>query len=572
MSQQNKKPDTPEDDFLSDAINDISQDDSDKLLDHGTEFSSGLNDTPKKNWKEKLKDLWRDPKKRKITIGSLVTVLILAIAIPYSRYFILNTVGVRSSASIRVLDQSTGQPLKNVTVKIAGAKGKSDDGGVAKVDRIKLGQTNLTIEKRAFATKEQKITIGWGSNPLGDYKVEPRGLQYSFKLTDYLSGNPIEKAEAVSGEYSAFSNEEGIAVITIEDPGDDVIKIDIEADGYRTEPVDQMTENKEVQNISLVPDRKHVFVSKRSGKYDVYKIDIDGKNEELVLSGTGNEKDDMMLVAHPERNLAALVSSRDSVRNKDGFLLNTLTLIDLGGDEVITESLATSERIQIVDWHNEHLLYVRIAEGASAATPDRHRLVTYNTDTGAAKQIASSNYFNDVLMIKNKLYYAPSSAYQNQPVGLHRVDPNGENDETLFDQEVWNIFRTSYNQMMFSVNNDWYEYKLNDNQLLAASGAPAIQLSRLYMDGPEDKRSVWIDQRDGKGTLLEYNVEKGEDKTVQAQSGLTYPARWMNDSVIVYRINTDQETADYAVSLNGGEPKKISDVTNTGGVDRWYYY
>lgn len=576
MPEENQK-ETKDDSYLDSAIDDINKSDSNKLLDHDNERPSAPE--PKTGFKAKLqkikevmKDIWEDPKKRKILIASCVAFVFLIGLIPYSRYFVLNTVGVRSSASVRVLDQSTGQPLKNVNVKIANSENKTDNNGVAKLERIKLGGTELTIEKRAFADVSQKVTIGWGSNPLGDFEVKPTGLQYSFKTTDFLSSNPVEKAEISSGEYSAFSDEEGLAVITIEDPGEEAIDIEINADGYRKEMVTQEKENKEVQNISMVASRKHVFISKRTGNYDVYKIDADGQNEELVLSGTGNEKEDMSLIAHPDRDLVALVSTRDSVRNKDGFLLSTLTLIDLSGDEVKTESLATSERIQIVGWDNEHLIYVRIAEGASASNPNRHRLVTYNTDFGQAEQIASSNYFNDVVMIKDKVYYSPSS-YQGGETGLYQVDTNGENSNKLFDQEVWSVFRTDYNSLMFSVRNDWYEYKITDGKILAASGAPAVQLSRLYVDGPEDsKKSVWIDQRDGKGSVIEYGTENNEERTVYAQSGLTYPVRWMNDSTILYRISTDQETADYVVSLNGGEPKKITDVTNSGGLDRWYYY
>lgn len=572
MPEENQK--TDQDAFLDEAIEDINKKDGDKLLDHDNEFSSSSD--KKTGWKDKVKDflvdLWQNPKKRKILIASCVALLFLVALIPNSRYFVLNTVGVRSSASVRVLDQSTGQPLKNVSVQVAGVENKTDNDGVAKIERIKLGSTNLKIDKRAFASKEQKVTIGWGSNPLGDFEVEPTGLQYSFKITDFLSGNPIEKAEAVSGEYSAFSDEEGLAVLTIEDPGENAIEIEIQAETYRTEMLSKDKEDKTVQEISLVPNKKHVFVSKRTGKYDVYKIDVDGQNEELVLSGTGNEKEDIQLFPHPDKDLVALVSTRGTERNKDGYLLSTLTLIDLSDDEVKTEALATSERIQLVDWQNEYLVYVRIAEGASAANPERHRLVTYNSDTGSAEQIASSNYFNDVAMINGQIYYAPST-YQGGTPGLFKVDANGENSDRIFEQEVWSVFRTGYNSVMFSVNRDWYEYKIDDNKVLAASGAPAVQLSRVYIDGPEDsKKTIWIDQRDGKGTIIEDNLEISEERTIYAQSGLTYPIRWMNNSTLVYRISSGQEIADYAISIDGGEPKKIVDVTNTGGVDRWYYY
>lgn len=570
MSQENQKPELEKDDLLDGAIEDINKQDGDKLLDHDNEFSS-LSDK-KTGWKDKIKDLWQNPKKRKILITSCAAILFLIAVIPGSRYFVLNTVGVRSSASVRVLDKSTGQPLKNVTVQVAGAENVTDNDGVAKIERIKLGSTELKIKKRAFAEKDQKVTIGWGSNPLGDFEVDPTGLQYSFKVKDFLSGNAIEKAEATSDEYSAFSDEEGLVVITIEDPGENAVEINLQADGYRTETISKEKEDKNVQDVEMVAGKKHVFVSKRTGNYDVYKIDVDGQNEELILSGTGNEKEDIQLVPHPDKDLVALVSTRESVRNNDGFLLSTLTLIDISEDEVKTEKVATSERIQVIDWKDDYLIYVRIAEGASAVNPDRHRLVSYNISTGSAEQLASSNYFNDVLMINDQIYYAPST-YQGVKPGLFKVDANGDNQETIFEQEVWSIIRTGYDAIMFSVGRDWYEYQMQDKRVLAANGAPAVQLSRLYIDGPEDTgKSIWVDQRDGKGTLIEYTKENSEEKSIHAESGLTYPVRWMNDSTLVYRVSSGQEIADYVISLNSGEPKKIIDVTNTNGVDRWYYY
>jgi hypothetical protein len=72
--------------------------------------------------------------------------------------------------------------------------------------------------------------------------------------------------------------------------------------------------------------------------------------------------------------------------------------------------------------------------------------------------------------------------------------------------------------------------------------------------------------------LLTYDLEGNEDTQVFERSGLRTPIRWLNDRSVVFRVNTDQETADYAASLDGGEPKKIRDVTDTNGVEAWYYY
>lgn len=530
------------------------------------------NKTFKQKLKAFFKGLWQNPKKRWSVIIGGTFILIVIFLTPFTRYFILNTVGVRVSASVKVYDESTSQPLKNVSVKLSGVEAKTNDEGVAKLENLKLGKTQLVIQKRAFAENKKTITLGWGSNPLGEQKIKPVGLQYSFDIKDFLSGKSINKAEAVSGEYSAFSDDKGRVVLTIDQPGEDIIKITIKAKGYRDESVNQETENKDTQSVAMVPQQKHFFVSKRSGKYDVYKVDVDGKNEQLVLSGTGNEREDITLVAKPDNDIVALVSSRDNTRNKDGFLLSTLTLINLKDGEIKTDSITKSERVQIIGWSGDWLVYVKIADGTSASKPDRHRLISYNIENSDYKELAKSNYFNDITMIGDTIYYAPSGALQTSPVAFYSVNTKGENQKTVFENEIWNMVRTDYDSLMFSVKADWYEYDLSTNKVLAASGPPSARITRIYIDGPEKKKSLWVDQRDGKGALLAYDTQSKADKIIKTQSGLTYPVLWANADTVIYRINTDQEVADYVINLDGGEPKKIKDVTKTGGIDRWYYY
>ena len=155
---------------LEDDIEDIELQENSQLLDDQDSLSSepieskdNIEDnTPNSGNKitRFIKDLWRNPKKRwGIIFGSTVIVMVVAI-LPQSRYFVLNNVGVRSSASIKVLDSSTGRPLKNISVKIGSVESKTGQEGVAKLDNLKLGNTKLIIHKRAFAESTSDITIG----------------------------------------------------------------------------------------------------------------------------------------------------------------------------------------------------------------------------------------------------------------------------------------------------------------------------------------------------------------------------------------------------------------------------
>ena len=103
------------------------------------------------------------------------------------------------------------------------------------------------------------------------------------------------------------------------------------------------------------------------------------------------------------------------------------------------------------------------------------------------------------------------------------------------------------------------------------SNQPSNLTSRIYSDSADGARSLWVDQRDGKGVLVLYDKDSDKEKALVSQAGLENPVRWLNNTTLVYRIHTPQETADYVLSIEGGSAKKIRDVTSTYGVDRWYH-
>lgn len=560
---------------LDEAVDDIAESDSDKLLkveDKEREFAA--TPPPKKSFGAKVKNFfkawWGNRIARNTTIVAIILLLVGLVAYPTTRYFILNTAGVRAKASVKVIDNSTQQPLKNVSVTVGGQNATTNDEGVVKLEKVKLGSTQLVIKKRAFATVDKKVVLGWGSNPLGEAKLEPTGVQYTFKAVDFLSNKPIQNAEAVSGESSAFADKDGKIVLTLDKDEADSSEATIKAKNYRDEKL-ELGDDMNEREVKMVPAHKHAFVSKRSGKLDVYKIDVDGTNEEIALAGSGAERDDMVLVPHPTDNVIAVVSTRDNQRNRDGYLLSTLNLVNLEDNKVTTAG--KSERIQVVGWGNGRLVYIQIAEGASANNPKRHRLMSYDVEKEESQELAAANYFNDVLMANNIIYYAPAAAQQNgADVSLFRINPDGNNKQVVYNKETWNIFRTSFDQLTIAVQQDWYEYSLQTQKAPTKITPPPNPKSRIYINSPNGTRSIWMDTRDGKGALIVYSTADKKEEVVKSQSGLKYPAAWVSDDTLVYRINTDQETADYVLNLSGGEPKKLRDVTNTSGIDNWYYY
>ncbi|MGI9027981.1 MAG: hypothetical protein ACR2FM_04045 [Candidatus Saccharimonadales bacterium] len=569
-----------EEDSTAHAVDEIIASEADELLSaHDRELEAAAELPTKSHASAAVKKpnlfkrWWRSKRVRNSTLVVLLLALIGAAAFPTSRYFVLNTAGVRSAASLTVLDETTGQPLKNAEFSIGTNSGKTDNEGAIKLANLRLGPQTLAIKKAAFADVSQPVTLGWGSNPLGEFRLKAVGSQYNITVTDFISGKPVAKVAAKSGEADARANEKGEIVLTVpvSDVDQEAIEVQLTGEGLRTETIRPALGKKDTQAVKMVPDRKHVFISKRSGTFDVYKVDVDGKNEEKVLSGTGSERpESIALSIHPTKNIAALVSSRDNSKNKDGFTLSDLTIIDLNDN---TTSKATqSERVQLIGWIDNKLTYVKIAEGASAASQDRHRLISYDLEGQTEKELVSTNYFNDILAVDKSIYYTPAAYNVNGSVGLFKISSDGSNKKMVYDKEVWNLFRTSYDKISASIGQEWFDLNLNTDVMTRVSAAPPILKTRVYVNNSDSSFSLWTDERDGKGVLLNYNLAEKTDNVLQSQSGLKNPVHWLTGKHVVYRVSNNQETADYILNTEGGQPQKIRDVTDTAGIDRWYYY
>ncbi len=560
--------DSPETDT---AVSAIVASESDELLavqdDQVVENPGSIPKKPKRNffvrWAKSSSARWA-------TFLLVVAVLLTAGAYPDSRYYVLNKAGVTSSASITITDQSTLQPLKNVTVNLAGKKSITDDTGTAMFTQLPLGPTELTIEKRAFADYSKAMTIGWGSNPLDPVSLEPEGVQYVFTVTDVFSSKPIADAEASVGELSATADEKGEITLTLDDIESDAVTVKITAPGYRDGTVGLELSDKSDRKVVLTPDRQIPFISKRSGKFDLYKIDADGTNESQVLAGTGNESADITLLAHPTDTSVVLIASRDGAYTSDGRLLNNLIYVNLKDSS--TKTVISSTQIRAIDWIGSRLVYVVLNDTAAADDPARYKLMSFDPASGDNRQLAATNYFNSVTALAGKVYYAPSSAFQNGiNLGVFEVHADGSGKRALLDKESWNIIKTAYDTLTIAVEQDWFTYTAGADKPVKAPGQPADTISRVYVTSPDATRSMWLDSRDGKGVVVVYEIATKKETVLTSQSGLNGPLRWLNNSTVIFRLANGKETADYVMGIDGGVARKVVDVTNTAGVDRWSY-
>lgn len=553
------------------AVQDITREEADKVLeaeDHKTNLSNNPK-PPKKGVGQRLKSLfavwWRNKATRYSTLTILFAFVVGTGAWPTSRYAILNTAGVRSGASLKILDQSTGLPLKKVDVQLGNKTATTDNQGVAAFNNLRLGPQQLKVERVAFASVRKNIVVGWGSNPLGEFKLEATGAQYVFNVTDYLSTKAVTTAEAVSGDASAFADKKGKIVLTVEEPAGDTMTVTLRADDYRTEKLTFPVNTKEAFNTKMAAGQSLVYVSKQAGKYDLYKIDADGKNKKLLLAGTGSERQAISVVSSPDGRQAALVSSRGPKRDSSGYLLDTLTLIDVQTGK--TKTIDEAQSIRPVDWINQRLVYLATYGASSAATADRQRIVSYNTEESARTVLTTADYFNSITSADGFIYYAVAASDPKQSPIFQKIRPDASGKLTVLNKQVWNVQRLSIDEMALETEEGWYDYTIGES--IAEKGqVPADpHEKRHYFMAPNGTRSARVENRDGKGALLvSEKADVKREKVFTSASGLALPIRWLNKDVLVYRVAHSGETADYVRNLEGGEAKKVTDVTATSGL------
>jgi hypothetical protein len=545
------------------AVDDIVHEESDEVLAAEDDKDQTVPQKPRGFWRRIghfFAAWWGNKVARTITILVILAAIATTAIVPTSRYFVLNFAGVRGSSSISVIDNTTRLPLKNVTVTVGGQKALTDSNGVAHVKNIRLGKQYMVIKRIAFAPVEQQVTIGWGSNPLGEFILDATGVQYRITAKDFVSGKPIVNAEATSGEAVARSDEKGIITLTLEEVDAPTVKVVVSSTGYRAEAMVITSDTQATNVLTLVPSAKTVFASRQNNRVDVVSMYIDGNARKVELPGTGLENKNFGLVTNAAGTQAAVVSTRDDVRDADGFLLSTLTILDL--EKGTRQTVSRAQHIQLIDWSSSNLVFVEASAGASASNPNRYRIVSYDFGANRRTQLASANQFNAISSIRGMIYYAVSSTDPSAKADFFRVKPDGTGRQTVFNQEVWTALRIDYNTLLLQSPDSWYTYTIDGSAQKTTQ--PTQYQSRRYVDGPSGK-SLWVDVRSGESVLHAYDAQTKKDQEIKRQPGLSYPVHWLNDGTIIYRVTNGSEAADYAVHSSGGEARKITDVVSTYG-------
>ncbi len=509
---------------------------------------------------------WRTKWFRKTLFVLVILGLGAAFGIPASRYKILNEAGVTSKSSITVVDSTTQLPLGKVDVSIAGKTVQTDKNGVAKFDGLRLGKATMTISHRAYKTYSRDYVLGWGSNPLGTVTLQSEGIAVKLTLSNYISDKPVAGVTFDSPNSTIISDGSGNVILHFDGSEPDKLTGVLSAGGYLSKNVIIDTTKPDVIKQTLVPVGRHYYVSKASGKLSVMSSNFDGSDVKVVLAGTGLESASIALVSKPDSSQIAVVSTRDNVRDPEGYLLKTLTMVDVDSGRI--SKVDQGEQLQLINWVGPKLVYV-VAD-ANKATDDlsRSKIVAYDFAKNEKIELASAASFSSVSSLQGSVYYVETSNAEGAHKGLFKVALNGSGRQQVITDDVWTVVRTTYNTLQIQTDNGWRSLSTVSGQIDNLASEPATTV-RNFSDNDSAKNSAWTELRDGKGTLLLWDVDRSSSRVIASMEGLGSPVSW-SGGFVIFRVSASGSISDYIVSPDGGVPHKISDVSLSYGYASAY--
>lgn len=531
--------------------------------------------------------------KKKLTIPATILVLAaLLFAVPFTRYPLAGLF-LKQNFTVLVVDATTNKPVSSAAVSLHGQTGITDSNGLATV-KVKVGKATAKVEKKYYESLATTVNVPL-FNPKNSFQIKltATGRQVPVNVRNFISGKPLENISIKVLDTESKTDENGEAVVVI--PATDIWQnATFSGEGFNelTRTI-KPTEEKALENsVALTPQGKVYFLSKLSGKIDVVKTDLDGKNRQTVLPGTGQEEETgTVMLASRDWKYLALLARREGVKAK-------LYLIETATDKltVMDEGEAT---FALTGWVNHHFAYIVHRDKVKVWEPKQSALKTYNADSQKIVLLDetqasgdSSSYINDsflwVYNIANDLiYYKSWSAYhvslsstfpelsvkQDQIIsatadGTHKKTlatydlktdagfagysfrPNGSYQSSLYEpEEIFFILtseQTTYHKISGGKVTEDAEAKTYFEQ-----GRAYV----TYLASPSGQETFWSESRDGKNTLFIGDHNGRHPKEVASLSEFT-PYGWYSGDYLLLSKNGSEL---YIMSREDPQPIKISD-------------
>lgn len=539
---------------------------------------------PKVNALHRFKRWYGNHKKLSIPL-TIVALLAVLLAIPYTRYLVVGTVW-RQNFTIKVLDTETGKPVSSAIVKINGKDTTTNGQGEVTL-HLNVGTAKLHIEKKYYQTSETNVLVPiFKQKHLADVNLKATGRQITVTIVNKINQKPVSEATVSALDTKAKTDRNGQAILVIPADKQTATAI-IEANGFVKTTADiKVTADMKANKVALTPAGQVYFLSNASGKIDVVKTNLDGSDRKIVLAGTGKEnKNNTILLASRDWKYLALLSHRDDGTYNKVYLIDTtngdeLTAIDEGEADFIFVGWSDHRFVYNVRRANKQPWETNFAALKSFDATTK-KIVTLDQDSGEGTPLSYLFTSTDATFIlKDEVVYTKiwQTNYTPQAIQtlkgkkseLRSVKPDGSNNHVAASYG-YSLPPNASETAVIPISARQYEpqgiwIKQAADKTEEYENGAIKQITNVsqdefdagyptYLISPNGTMTFWQKLSDGKNVLSVGDSDAKNSKEVAKAT--TYNVYgWYTDD---YLLVTKDSSELYIMPAAGGTPTKLTD-------------
>lgn len=514
---------------------------------------------------------------------AVLLVVGVVLAVPFTRYKVLG-LAIKHPMDITVLDQTTGRPVTDATVELAGRTAKTDQTGHVKTAKLPPGKHTVKITKKFYTDFTGTLFVPITGNTQLEFKTKATGRQVMVSVKNKIGGKVLENVLVKSGESEARTDKTGVALIVLPD-GQARVKATFSLDGFNSTEYDiKVMENRPAENVvNLTPAGSLYFLSKQTGKIDVVKTNLDGTNRQTVLAGTGKEDEgNTTLLASRDWKFLALKARRESAEK--------LYLIDTATDKlsIMDEGKAA---FFPTGWDGHTFIYTVTRTGYGVWQPKAAAIKSFNADSqklttldetsaeGSPGDYAGEQYgqvyaFDGMVMYdKGWNFSYPSTHASGKQNQIFVVKTGGEGKKSLkgfpLDDTASEV--NYVESKPYEPKGIYYAHHKGTTTTYYELEGGGIKEAKDLTDGdfrkayatyllsPNGRMNFWSDSRDGKNTLFVGDEDGQNEKQVGTLGGYTQYG-WYTDEYLLASKDSSELYIFSRDGLTSSElPLKVSD-------------
>lgn len=533
---------------------------------------------------------------KKVTVpATILLLLVLLLGIPTTRYPILG-LGVKKDLSVVVVDSKTGKPISSAELTLAGKTIKTDQNGRTKFSKVSVGSYNLKAAKKYYKDTNRSVFVSISGKGDTVVTLDATGRQVKVLVFNTITGKGVKDADVSAAGTEAKTDEKGEATIVL--PADsDTQEVAVTKDGFNKHDAkikviesDNVTEE---NSFSITPNGKVYFLSKRTGKINVMKSNLDGTNQEVVIAATGGEDDaETVLLASQDWKYLAFKSKRNGASKPA-----SLYMIDTTNGDKLTTMDEGDASFTLTGWSGHTFVYQVQRDKVQYWQPNKSSIKSFDAeakklnvlDNTAGEGSGSSTYYGtdyraeyytNLILIGDTVNYGKTwtsgvytsdgSSLAGKQAGIYSVKANGQDKKTLKSFEAGKV--SSMESRLYKPKEAYYRVYLNnasspeyyevENGNVQTKGDLSTQFYAAYptyLYSPSNEQTFWAESRDGKNSLFVGDENGDNSKSVGDLVQYTAYGWFTNDYLLVSYNSSELFIISPLDGLGANRATKITD-------------